>query len=95
MDWLAWTMLATPLSVALASFRALIGTDLRSGLAELDRPTLVIHGDRDMSAPLEITGRPTAAGIPGAELRITRVPRTGFHHPRRSAEPGPDRFAEG
>ncbi len=70
MDWLAWTMLATPLSVALASFRALIGTDLRSGLAELDRPTLVIHGDRDVSAPLEITGRPTAAGIPGAELRI-------------------------
>jgi pimeloyl-ACP methyl ester carboxylesterase len=70
MNWLAWTMLATPLSVALASFRALIGTDLRPGLAGLDRPTLVIHGDRDVSAPLEITGRPTAAGIPGAELRI-------------------------
>lgn len=70
MNWLADTMLSTPLAVALVSFRALIGTDLRPGLAGLDRPTLVIHGGRDVSAPLEITGRPTAAGIPGAELRI-------------------------
>lgn len=70
MGWLAGIMLATPLSVALASFRALIGTDLRPGLAGIDRPTLIIHGDRDVSAPLEITGRPAAVGIPGAELRV-------------------------
>jgi pimeloyl-ACP methyl ester carboxylesterase len=70
MDWLARIILATPLSVGLTSFRALVRTDLRPDLAKLDRLTLVIHGDRDVSAPLEITGRPTAAGIPGAELRI-------------------------
>jgi len=29
------------------------------------KPTLVIHGDKDVSAYLEMTGRPTAAGIQG------------------------------
>ena len=32
--------------------------------------SLVIHGDRDVSAPLEFTGRRTADLIPGARLRV-------------------------
>jgi pimeloyl-ACP methyl ester carboxylesterase len=31
---------------------------------------LIIHGDRDASAPLEITGHPAAALIPGARLEV-------------------------
>jgi non-heme chloroperoxidase len=30
----------------------------------------VIHGTRDASAPIDVTGRPTAALIPGARLSI-------------------------
>ena len=30
----------------------------------------MIHGDKDASAPLEITGRRVAAGIRGAELKV-------------------------
>jgi pimeloyl-ACP methyl ester carboxylesterase len=30
----------------------------------------VIHGDRDVSAPLDLTGRPSAALVPGARLAI-------------------------
>jgi len=56
--------------VAVATFRALIGKDLRPDLAAIDRPTLVIHGDRDASAPLQITGQRLAAGIRGAELKV-------------------------
>jgi pimeloyl-ACP methyl ester carboxylesterase len=68
--WLTEQMMATPAPVAIAAFRALIGADLRPDLARIDRPTLVLHGDRDASAPLEITGRRVAAGIRGAELKV-------------------------
>ena len=33
-------------------------------------PVLVVHGDVDASAPVEITGRPTAELIPDARLQV-------------------------
>jgi len=68
--WLTEQLLATPVPVAIATFKALIGKDLRPDLAKIDRPTLVIHGDKDASAPLAITGQRLAAGIRGAELKV-------------------------
>jgi pimeloyl-ACP methyl ester carboxylesterase len=47
----------------------LIATDVRADLAKIDRPALIIHGDRDVSAPLAL-GQLTAAGIPGAKLSV-------------------------
>ena len=70
MEWLAGLMLATPLPVALACNRSAVATDLRTDLARIDRPVLVLQGDKDASAPLDITGRRTAAGIPGAQLKV-------------------------
>lgn len=70
MDWLVRELLATPVDVAVACNRAAAAADLRPDLARVDRPALVIHGDRDASAPIDLTGRPTAAGIRGAELRV-------------------------
>ena len=69
-DWLADMMVATPAPVAVATFKALIGRDLRPDLAKIDRPTLVLHGTKDASAPLEITGRRVVAGVRGAELKV-------------------------
>ena len=66
-DWLSDEMRATPAPVAVATFRALLGKDLRPALARVDRPTLILHGDKDASAPLEITGRRLAAGIKAAQ----------------------------
>jgi len=71
-DWLSRQMLATSLPVLLACNRAMVATDHRPGLARIDRPVLVLHGDKDVSAPLELTGRPTAAGISGARLIVYR-----------------------
>ena len=68
--WLFNQLVATPAPVAIATMRAVIGKDLRPDLAKVDRPTLVMHGDKDASAILDITGRPTAAGIRGAELKV-------------------------
>ena len=69
-DWLCDEMLATPAPVAIATLRAVLAKDLRPALSRIDRPTLILQGDKDASAPLEITGRRLAAGIKGAELKI-------------------------
>lgn len=69
-DWLVGLMLATPVTVAAACHKAFTEFDFRPDLARVDVPTVVIHGDKDVSAYLDLTGRPTAQGINGAELRI-------------------------
>jgi len=64
------TGLRTPLEVMLACQRAATGTDLTAELTALDIPVLVVHGDRDQSTPLELTGRPTDALIPDSRLVV-------------------------
>ena len=70
MDWAIRMLLETPAPVAIATSRAMVMTDLRGDLAGIDRPTLILQGDKDASAPLDFTGRPTAAGIRGAVLKV-------------------------
>ncbi|WP_296604987.1 alpha/beta hydrolase [Nocardioides sp.] len=59
----------------LASLRATLAgpaqfgrTDFRDDLARFDVPTLVIHGDSDAVVPFHVSGRRSAASIPGSEL---------------------------
>ena len=85
MDAMKAMMLNTWLPAAIACNRALIGTDLRPALAKVDRPTLVVHGTKDASAPIEITGRLTAAGIRRAKLHVYEGAPHGLfatHHDR-------------
>jgi non-heme chloroperoxidase len=70
MDWIEREMLKTPVATAIAYHRAYTATDLRPDLAKMQRPVLILHGDKDVSAPLETTGRRTALGIPGAILKV-------------------------
>jgi non-heme chloroperoxidase len=70
MDWIEAQLLNTPVATAIAYHRAYAATDLRPDLAKMRRPVLILHGDKDVSAPLEITGRRTALGIPGAILKV-------------------------
>jgi pimeloyl-ACP methyl ester carboxylesterase len=44
--------------------------DLRAELAAVTIPTLIVHSDADQSAPLDLCGRRTAAGIAGSTLEI-------------------------
>lgn len=69
-EWLADQLKSTSAPVAIATSRGAVAKDLRPDLAKIDRPTLVIHGTKDASAPIDLTGRPTAAGIRGAELKV-------------------------
>ncbi len=69
-EWVRSMMLGASMKAIIECHRSMTSTDFRSELRKIDIPTLVIHGDRDVSAPLELTGRPTATLIPGAELRV-------------------------
>jgi pimeloyl-ACP methyl ester carboxylesterase len=50
--------------------RAVTETDFRAEAPKITVPTLIIHGDADKSAPLELTGRKTARLIPGSQLKV-------------------------
>lgn len=63
-------LLETPVPVAIAAQRALVTTDLRPDLGKIDVPVLILHGDKDASAPLQITGQRVAAGVKGSELKV-------------------------
>ncbi len=62
--------LATPPHVAVGCQRVILTTDFRSDVAACTVPTLVLHGDADHSAVLELTGQPTADLLPDADLRV-------------------------
>ncbi|HJP74726.1 MAG TPA: alpha/beta fold hydrolase [Pseudonocardiaceae bacterium] len=63
-------LLRTPLHSHLACNRAIFGTDFRSALPDVAVPTLIVHGDHDVSAPIELTGHRQAELIPGSELIV-------------------------
>jgi non-heme chloroperoxidase len=44
--------------------------DFRGDIAQIQVPTLVIHGDADQILPIDATGKRTAALIPGAQLHV-------------------------
>ena len=45
-------------------------TDFRDDIAEIDVPTLVIHGDSDGVVPFEVSGKRTHESVEGAELVV-------------------------
>lgn len=63
-------MLSTSLLGAAQLAQANFTADFRPDVARITVPALVIHGDRDASAPLAITAKATAALLPDATLRI-------------------------
>jgi len=69
----AWTqqrIYSTPLAVLLSTNQAMVDADVRPHLARISCPTLVIHGDSDRSAPLPITGTPTAHLLRHGHLEV-------------------------
>ncbi len=69
-DWTIRMIVDTPLPVLLETLKRNTDADMRAELPEIRVPTLIIHGDQDASAPLELTGRKTAELIGGATLTV-------------------------
>ena len=63
-------MMSTSLLAAAQLAQANFATDFRPDVRKIDVPTRIIHGDRDVSAPLALTARATAALLPQARLSI-------------------------
>jgi non-heme chloroperoxidase len=78
-DWTAAMMLQTSLQAAIELNRIQTTTDFRAELADIRLPALIVHGDCDASAPLELTGRPTASLIPNATLKVYEGAGHGFY----------------
>ena len=68
--WIREMMLSVPLPVALACRKTISFADLRTAAKGIDRPTLIVHGDKDASAPIELTGAKTAGLIRGSRLAV-------------------------
>jgi non-heme chloroperoxidase len=69
-DWIREMMLSVPVPVALACRKTISSADLRAAAAGIDRPTLIVQGDKDASAPLPLTGAKTARLIKGSKLVV-------------------------
>ena len=52
----------------LKAAEAFATTDFRPDLPSLTVPTLVIHGTKDVTVPIDATGRVVAAQVPTAEI---------------------------
>jgi non-heme chloroperoxidase len=69
-QWGVRMCLQTSLKALVETNRADVGTDFRAELRSISTKMLIIHGDRDHSAPLDLTGRRVAELIPGSELKV-------------------------
>ena len=69
-DWGVRVCLETSLQGVIECNRSNTETDFRSELKTTKVPTLVVHGDADVFAPLALTGRRTAQLIPGSQLKV-------------------------
>ena len=69
-DWTIRMIVDTPLPVLLETLKVNADADMRAELAKIQVPALIVHGDQDASAPIDLTGRETAELIGGASLTV-------------------------
>jgi pimeloyl-ACP methyl ester carboxylesterase len=69
-DWTMRMIVDTPLPVLLETLKVNADADMRAELQKIRVPALIIHGDQDASAPIDLTGRKTAELIGGARLAV-------------------------
>ena len=66
--WAWQTTMQASQYATLQSADAFATTDFRPDLASFDVPTLVIHGTKDVTVPIDATGRQVAEKVPSATL---------------------------
>jgi pimeloyl-ACP methyl ester carboxylesterase len=89
-DWWVRSMVdRCSLWVMIELQRMFTRTDFRPELRTITTPTLLIHGDHDVSTPIAKTGRKTAELIPGCHLKVYENAAHGLtitHKDRLSAD---------
>jgi non-heme chloroperoxidase len=69
-DWIRGLVLSASGRALIECNRSITTEDFRPELPKISVPTLVVHGDRDETCPIDSTGRPTVEMMPNAELRL-------------------------
>ncbi|MBO0783021.1 MAG: alpha/beta hydrolase [Ktedonobacteraceae bacterium] len=69
-QWAVRLILECTPKATIECFRVSAQTNFLSDLPACTVPTLVLHGDSDQIAPLDLCGRRAAQGIAGSELKI-------------------------
>jgi non-heme chloroperoxidase len=69
-SWIKGMMMSVSLPIALATRASTSTADVRPDLKKISCPTLIVHGDKDVSAPLAKTGARTARLIPNCKLIV-------------------------
>ena len=78
-DWTRRQFFETPVQVLLSTNKTFIEADQREELTKITVPGLVIHGDADLSAPIDRTGRRTHALLPDARLAVVEGAGHGLY----------------
>ncbi|GGM16869.1 MULTISPECIES: alpha/beta fold hydrolase [Micromonospora] len=69
-QWICQLSLECSLHANVEVYRTLYTTDLSEDVRAVTVPTLVVHGDRDLAAPLALCGERTARDIPDSKLLV-------------------------
>jgi pimeloyl-ACP methyl ester carboxylesterase len=69
-DWVRGMALGASGKALLDCNRAITTADFRDELPKITVPTLVIHGDQDVTCPIDPTARRTAELVTGAKLKV-------------------------
>ena len=69
-EWVRSMMLRTSMKALTECSRSVMTTDFRAELPRIVVPALFVHGDKDVSAPSDVTARPASTLIPGARLEL-------------------------
>jgi pimeloyl-ACP methyl ester carboxylesterase len=78
LDWTLMMAMQASLKGTLDCVRAFGFTDFRQDMKAFTVPTLVMHGEEDAIVPIGISGKASAAAIPGAVLKIYPGAGHGF-----------------
>jgi pimeloyl-ACP methyl ester carboxylesterase len=86
-QWIIADMQRASLEAVLDTNRSMAETDFRAEMRAISVPTLVIHGDHDVSCPIDLTGRRSAALAPNSRLEVYENAAHGlvFTHQERLA----------
>ena len=68
LEWSRDVSMQAGLNATLGCAKAFSSTDFRPDLASFRVPTLIIHGTKDKTVPIDTSARPAAAGIAGSKL---------------------------
>ncbi len=70
LTWLENLMLQTSLQAVIELYDAMAAEDFRDEMRAIRVPTLIVHGTKDMSIPIEISGYKTVDLVEGARLTV-------------------------